>query len=220
MWTARQTAGRGRHGARWFSPPGVLTASFVLDLGETGRGAPATLLSLAAGLAVAHAVEDAVPAATVALKWPNDCLIGGRKLAGVLCETRERMDGTAAVVIGVGLNLAPRWDLDAGALPLAAGKAAPIGLDEIATPPSLATMLTALRRYLLEACGLVAAGGWPRLLPPLRARDHLAGRRVTVHSGGSTLTGCGEGLDDHGALRLRVGDRLHAIASGTVLAVG
>lgn len=219
VWTGRQTAGRGRNGATWHSPPGVLTASFVLDLGESGRAVPATLLSLAAGLAVAHAVEDLVPAARVALKWPNDCLIAGRKLAGVLTEARERGDGTPAVVIGVGLNLAPRWEQDARALPLAAGKAAPIGLDEVAAPPAVAAMLAALRRYLLEACGLIAAGGWPRLLLPLRARDALAGRRITVHAGGATLTGTGDGLDDGGALRLRLDDRVQTIASGSVLAV-
>src|SRR4051812_28776951 len=89
VWTQRQLAGRGRGSNRWFSPPGVLTASFSLTL----PGAlAARQLSLAAGLAVCHAVEDAVPRARVRLKWPNDCFLEDRKLAGVLCERPSDTD--------------------------------------------------------------------------------------------------------------------------------
>ena len=221
VWTRRQTQGRGRGGAAWYAPPGVLTASFVLDLGGTDeRQVAPTRLSLAAGLAVAHAVEDVAPAAQVAIKWPNDCYLRERKLAGLLCETRARADGGLAVVIGVGLNLAPRWDMDAAALPLATGKAAPIGLDEVGPAPAMPTMLIALRRYLLEACGLLAAGGWGRLLPPLRERDWLNGRRVTVQSGAGAVGGIARGIDDRGALLVEdAAGRQSAIASGTITEV-
>ena len=221
VWTAQQTHGRGRGGAAWYAPPGVLTASFVLDLGGADeRQVAPTRLSLAAGLAVAHAVEDVAPAAQVAIKWPNDCYLRERKLAGLLCETRARADGGLAVVVGVGLNLAPRWDMDAAALPLATGKAAPIGLDEVGVAPAMPAMLIALRRYLLEACGLLAAGGWGRLLPPLRARDWLNGRQVTVQTGAGAVSGIACGLDDQGALLIDAGGRITAIASGTVAEVG
>ena len=224
VWTTRQTHGRGRGGAAWYAPPGVLTASFVLDLGATDeRQVAPTRLSLAAGLAVAHAVEDVAPAARVAkvaIKWPNDCYLCDRKLAGLLCETRTRADGSLAVVVGVGLNLAPRWEMDAAALPLATGKAAPIGLDEVGVVPTMPAMLVALRRYLLEACGLLAAGGWERLLPPLRARDWLAGRQVTVQTGAGVVSGIARGLDDQGALRVDAGGRTIAIASGTIAEIG
>jgi len=221
VWTTRQTHGRGRGGAAWYAPPGVLTASFVLDLGGADqRQIAPTRLSLAAGLAVAHAVEDVTPAARVAIKWPNDCYLRDRKLGGLLCETRGRADGGMAVVVGVGLNLAPHWDMDAAALPLATGKAAPIGLDEIGPVPAMPAMLIALRRYLLEACGLLAAGGWERLLPPLRARDWLAGRPVTVQTGAGAVIGVARGLDAQGALLVEEDGHVIAIASGTVTAVG
>lgn len=215
VWTPRQTAGRGRGASTWHAPPGVLTASFILDLaGPDERSTvPVAQLSLAAGLAVANAVEDLVPEARVAIKWPNDVLLRDRKLAGILCETRRRDDGRAAVVVGIGLNLAPRWDLDPAALPLAVGKVAPIGLDELAAPPEVSAMLIALRRYLIEAWGLLAGRGFTPLLPVLRGRDWLAGRQVTVRSGERTLRGTARGLDATGALV--VDDEV--VASGTVL---
>jgi BirA family biotin operon repressor/biotin-[acetyl-CoA-carboxylase] ligase len=217
VWTPRQTAGRGRGASTWHAPPGVLTASFVLDLaGPDERGAvPAAQLSLAAGLAVANAVEDLVPAARIAIKWPNDVLLRERKLAGILCESRRRDDGRPAVVVGIGLNLAPRWDLAPAALPLAVSKVAPIGLDEFAPPPAEPVLLTALRRYLLEAWGLLAARGFAPLLPALRQRDWLAGRAVTVRDGERMLRGTAGGLDDRGALLVDG----TVVASGTVVEV-
>jgi BirA family biotin operon repressor/biotin-[acetyl-CoA-carboxylase] ligase len=217
VWTRRQTHGRGRGGAPWYAPPGVLTASFVLDLGGADeRSVAPTRLSLAAGLAVAHAVEDVLGGERVAIKWPNDCYLRDRKLAGLLCETRARTDGGLAVVIGVGLNLAPRWEMDARALPLAAGKAAPIGLDELGEAPAMTTMLVSLRRYLLEACGLLAAGGWGRLLGPLRQRDWLNGRSVLIQTGAGAAAGRACGIGDDGALLVDDGERVVALASGTV----
>ena len=214
VWTARQSAGRGRGSNIWYAPPGVLTASFVLDLtGPDERGVASAQLSLAAGLAVANAVEDLLPAARVAIKWPNDVLLRERKLAGILCESRRRDDGRMAVVVGIGLNLAPRRELDPASLPLAIGKLAPIGLDEVGAPPAVPVMLASLRRYLSEGWGLLAARGFAPLLPGLRQRDWLLGRAVTVRSGERILRGTARGLDDSGALL--VDDVV--VASGTVI---
>lgn len=215
VWTARQSAGRGRGNNTWYAPPGVLTASFVLDLTSLDeRGiASAAQLSLAAGLAVANAVEDLVPAARTAIKWPNDVLLRERKLAGILCESRRRDDGRMAVVVGIGLNLAPRWELDPASLPLAIGKLAPIGLDEVGSPPAVPAMLVSLRRYLSEGWGLLAGRGFAPLLPGLRQRDWLLGRSVTVRSGEHILRGTARGLHESGALL--VDEAL--VASGTVV---
>jgi BirA family biotin operon repressor/biotin-[acetyl-CoA-carboxylase] ligase len=106
----------------------VLTASFVMDLrgvDDSRPLVPSTRLSLAAGLAVAHAISDLMPQLSPRIKWPNDVLIEQRKVAGILCETRARSDGSKAAVIGIGCNLAPRWDLDHASLPLATGRMAP-----------------------------------------------------------------------------------------------
>jgi len=99
-----QTAGRGRSGRTWAQVPGKgLALSVALRLGCDLRQAGA--IPLAAGLAVVRAAHAlGVPAAR--LKWPNDVLVGGAKLAGVLCEVRRAPGGGDAVVIGIGLNVA------------------------------------------------------------------------------------------------------------------
>ncbi len=98
-----QTRGRGREGRRWESAPGLgLALSVVLHLGCDGR--QAGVIPLAAGLAVVQACHAlGVPGAR--LKWPNDVLASGAKLAGVLCEMRRAPGGGDAVVIGIGLNV-------------------------------------------------------------------------------------------------------------------
>lgn len=220
VWTTRQTAGRGQNGATWYAPPGVLTASFVLDVPSS---VPVTQLALCAGLAVAHAVEDLAPPASaekIALKWPNDCLLMGRKLAGVLCE-RPTGGGGRAVVVGIGLNLDPQWEQTPAALPLAAdARLAPASMAELGAVPAMPDMLAALRRYLLEATGLLAANGWRQVLPHLRERDGLLGRTVTVRAAGVEVTGQAEGIDDDGRLLLATADGRRSFASAHILRVG
>lgn len=212
VWTDRQTAGRGRDGRAWHSPPGVLTASFALRL-----AAGDARLAPAAGLAVAHAVEDHAPGLAVGLKWPNDVVLAGGKLAGVLCERASAQPGVA--VVGVGLNLDPRWELCPEALPLAAGRGyRPASLAEHGVaPPAPEAMLASLRRYLLEAAGMLAAGAWPALLAQLRTRDVLRGRELEIDRGGGVgLRGRGAGLDDQARLLVDDGRTVAAVASGHV----
>ncbi len=230
VWTEQQTAGRGRDGRTWRSPPGVLTASFIVDAGfpETPRHVPLTRLSLATGLAVIHAVSDFTDASILRLKWPNDVVVGSRKLAGILCETRRSPNGRHAAVIGIGCNLAPRWDQDGASLPFALGPDAPIGLDELgagmgaevqaearATPTPIA-FLIALRRYLLEAVGLLAAGTWDPLLHELRQRDSLRGTQVRLETGTGVITGTAQGFADDGALLIENAHGVRAYASGHI----
>jgi BirA family biotin operon repressor/biotin-[acetyl-CoA-carboxylase] ligase len=217
VWTQRQTAGRGRGANRWYAPPGVLTASFALHL----PGAlAARQLSLASGLAVAHAVEDLVPRARVAIKWPNDCYLDDRKLAGVLCE---RPGSSDTVVVGIGLNLDPRWDQSPEQLPFAIASTASVaeacaGEGGPAVPSALDT-LAALRRYLIEAAGLISANGWAQLMQPLRNRDWLRGKKVSVADGGTTVAGSVVGIDADGKLVLNDGPKQHKCTSGTVTVV-
>lgn len=221
VWTERQTAGRGQNGKIWHAPPGVLTASVVLDL--PGSVLPAQL-SLCAGLAVAHAIEDFAPSAHIGLKWPNDCYLLGRKVAGVLCERVLRARGPAvrdAVVVGIGLNIDPQWDQQPAALPLAAERNGVASLSELQVCPGMVAMLTTVRRYLLEATGLLAAGGWSQLLPRLRERDWLKGRFLELQVADQRVAGIADGLDGTGCLLVRSDDQTcRAIASGTVLRVG
>jgi len=222
VWTEQQTAGRGRDGRTWRSPPGVLTASFIVDAGfpETPRHVPLTRLSLATGLAVIHAVSDFTDASALRLKWPNDVVVGNRKLAGILCETRRSHGGRHAAVIGIGCNLAPRWDQDGASLPFAIGPEAPIGLDELAAELGVTAtpiaFLIALRRYLLEAVGLLAAGTWDPLLSELRQRDALRGSLVRLETGTGLVTGTAQGFADDGALLIENASGVRGYASGHI----
>ena len=210
--TPRQVAGRGQDGRRWRSPPGVFTASFVIDLPHPAAGAR---LSLAAGLAVAHLVEDLLPAARVAIKWPNDCYCDDRKLAGILCEAR--LDGGALrAVVGIGLNVDPRWEADTGFDDLARP---PISLADLGlADPGADRLIDGLRSYLLEAVGLVRAERWDPLAEQLRARDWLLARPLVVTPrGGAPIHGSGAGIDEQGRLLVALGDgRIRTVDAGHV----
>ncbi len=100
-----QTAGRGRLGRRWVCPAGLgvtVSRAFVGDAGD----ASSDRLTLHVAVAVAEAVERSadLPSGTVRIKWPNDLLVDGRKLAGILVESARLEDGAAASIVGVGIN--------------------------------------------------------------------------------------------------------------------
>jgi BirA family biotin operon repressor/biotin-[acetyl-CoA-carboxylase] ligase len=172
-----QTAGRGRRGRTWDSPPGAsLLVSVVL------RPAPA-LVTLAAGVAAAEACE-AVVGVAVGLKWPNDLLLDGAKLGGILSE----LVGDAAVV-GLGLNLA--W-----------------------APPGAAVLGSGVdRTALLDAylAGLATPGD---VLARYRRRCTTLGRRVRVELPGVSVEGVATDVDDAGRLlvdgrSIAAGDVVH-----------
>ena len=168
-----QTAGRGRQGRRWEAPAGsALLCSLVLREFDA-------LLSLRAGLAVADVAGEAAR-----VKWPNDVLVDGRKVAGVLVEGRPH-EGWAVVGIGVNVSAAP--DLpDAVAL----------GRDDVEVV--LAELLSALEARLAEPAATS--------LDALRARDALLGVRISWDGG----EGVGAGIDADGGLRVKtdVGERV------------
>lgn len=210
VWTEQQTAGRGRNGHAWQAPPGVLTASIILHhrsgfLGDAGA------IALVAGLAVALACEDLVPGLQVDLKWPNDALVNHRKLAGILCERPD----SGVVVVGIGLNIDPRWGDDHRALPVATQATS---LAEHGPPPTALAVLTRLRRYLDEGAGLLDRKGLGPLLPGLEARDALFGRVCVVATGDGEIRGIGAGIDAQGRLLLKTGQTVTPIASGHITA--
>jgi BirA family biotin operon repressor/biotin-[acetyl-CoA-carboxylase] ligase len=166
-----QTAGRGRQGRAWSAPPGrALLASLVL------RDVPA-LLTLASAVAVA---DVAGPEATI--KWPNDVLLGSRKVAGILAETRQREDWA---VLGIGINVAVRAeDLPAEL----AGRATGLGLRAADVEGVLASLLTALARRLSQDSAAILAA--------YRERDALLGRDLRTARG----NGVAAGVDDAGRL--------------------
>jgi BirA family biotin operon repressor/biotin-[acetyl-CoA-carboxylase] ligase len=178
-----QTAGRGRRGAEWRSPPGAgLWMSVVLPWPR-----PVPHVTLLVGIAVAEAIEQAAGGLRVGIKWPNDLLVGRRKLGGVLCESAG-----ASVVAGIGINLRPVPGVDrATSLEAECGKYLP--------PNNLAgSILTALRRCALDGLRLE-----PEALAYLRDRDALAGTRVDTDEHGR---GTARGIDADGALLLERAD--------------
>ena len=175
--TGLQTAGRGRQGRTWTTPPGrALLMSLVLR-------APDRMLPLAAAVAVA---ETAGPEAMI--KWPNDVLLDGRKVAGILAEARPQ-DGWA--VLGMGINVALRPDDFPEELRASAGS---LGLEPRDVEMVLERLLATLERTLaLEPAALLDA--W-------RARDALYGREVAWADG----TGRAGGIDGDGRLVVALPD--------------
>lgn len=172
-----QTAGRGRQGRTWTAPPGraILASLVVRD--------PDALLPLRAGLAVA---DLSGPRALV--KWPNDVLVDGRKVAGVLVEARPQAGWAVA---GMGVNAA----LDPADLPPELrDRAGTLGRSPHELEAALAELLAALELRLAEPAADALAA--------LRTRDALLERPVSWAGG----TGTGAGVDERGGLRVRIAD--------------
>ena len=188
----RQTGGKGRQGRAWQSPAGNLHASTLVRL-QPGDP-PAPTLALVAAVALHAAVQPHAPAARI--KWPNDLLVGGAKLAGILLERQGD-----AVIIGFGVNLAFR----------------PEGLDRpaisLAPPVEPAAFLRRLAAEFEAWLARWRAEG----LAPVRAAWLEAAHPLGTALATSEVRGLFEGLDETGALRLRLPDgALRVIHAGDV----
>ena len=188
----RQTAGRGRRGRAWMSPPGNLYASVLVR--PQCRAATAAQLGFVAALGVADAIAALAPAIMPRCKWPNDVLINGKKVCGILLETEMAGgDRPDFVIIGLGVNIAtsPR-DTPYAATSLAEEAASGIAPQTMTTAfiHRLSTWLTVWREQgfapIREAWLTRAAGLGKEILVRLE-RDTLAGRFVDLDSDGSLL---------------------------------
>ena len=182
-----QTSGRGRQGRTWAAPPGrALLCSLVIR-------DPPRLLPLAAGVAVAE-----VAGAQARVKWPNDVLIEGRKVAGILVEGRPQEHWA---VLGVGLNVALR---NSDFPPELSQRAGTLGLGPEAIEPTLTALLQALERWVQAPPAAV--------LDAVRARDALLDRSVSWADG----EGCAAGIDDDGRLVVQTATGPRALDAGEV----
>lgn len=218
--TTSQTAGRGRLGRVWVAPPGQTLAASVLLKPRLTDGQPLPLdrfgwLPLLAGLATTRAVRAVLPDTRVALKWPNDVQIEGKKVAGLLAELLPAADG---VVIGSGVNLAiPAADLPtpvSTSIGLYGG--APTG--EKLIDAVLGGYLEEMRRLYfayLSADGDAAASG---LHAAVTETCSTLGQSVRVElPGGSNLLGTATGLDSDGRLLVTPANGpVQAVAAGDV----
>jgi BirA family biotin operon repressor/biotin-[acetyl-CoA-carboxylase] ligase len=211
--TANQTAGRGRLDREWSAAPGAALAVSVFVAPARGSSSQLAWMPLLAGLAMARAVASVVPHAAVELKWPNDVLIAGRKVSGLLCEVVP--DGLG-VVIGAGINITmtPEQLPVPTATSLAIEGAAPNALHDRA----LSAYLSQLRLALTE---FARAGFDPEagLRAAVAAACSTIGRSVRVQlPGGTELFGTAIDIDASGRLVVRelAGSALTPVAAGDV----
>ncbi len=195
-----QTAGRGRLGRRWEAPLGTAILCSLLLRPDDALARPQ--LSLVAGLAVAEAIEQSTRRRS-GIKWPNDVLLEGRKVAGILAETRGE-----AVVVGLGVNVSQRLeDLPPRRCPAATSMLVATGVEHDRAPV-LAALLERLERRYEEWQG----GGLAALHADLAARDELRGRRVRVDD----LEGVAAGMDADGGLVLETAAGRRVLVAGEV----
>ena len=186
-----QTAGIGRHGHSWHSEPGAgLYLSVVLRLPETSP-----ILTLALGLAAVDAIRN-VSGVVCDLRWPNDVLAGGRKVAGIIVQMAD-----SAAIAGLGINVNHAQF--------------PPELTELATSLRIQTGLVIDKELLLESllasiddcCEILRSGGNAALLRMFStASSYVSGKRVKVDLGERTIEGVTVGLDDAGFLRVKRAD--------------
>jgi len=207
--TARhQRAGRGRRGHDWWDAPGQSLLLSVL-LRPTGPVTTAPQLSLMGGLAVADALAE-VASVAARIRWPNDLLVDGRKVCGILAEASS--DGAGRlhhVILGIGVNLAQTAFPDALAeratsLRLVTGRV-----------PDAAAVLAAVLEQFARRYDAWRAGGFTALRAAWLERSTLPGQPVRLPDGSD---GVGEDVGDDGVLRARTGDGrlVHIVSGGTV----
>ncbi|MFC0408171.1 biotin--[acetyl-CoA-carboxylase] ligase [Roseomonas elaeocarpi] len=204
----RQTAGRGQHGRSWESPPGNLYLSILLRPRESPRTLPQWGLLLAVALADTLAPLLPEPGA-LRLKWPNDLLIDGAKLAGILVEGGTDATGNPWLVVGIGVNLAAAPEVPGRAVTsMQAAGAEPQEPEAVARSLLASLDRWATRRHLDGFAAVRAA--WLARGPSLDAT-------LTVRGRNGEVSGRFQGLSEDGALLLGTGGRVHAVVAGEVL---
>jgi BirA family biotin operon repressor/biotin-[acetyl-CoA-carboxylase] ligase len=202
----RQTAGRGRAGNRWWSGTGVLTVTFAMPIEE--HLLPQQI-PLVAGLAARNSAAQLAENEEISLKWPNDLVYQGRKLAGLLCERVHRVD-----LIGLGVNL---------------------NLDPSQAPPSLRQRITSLSaiagrefdptqaliclaREIYRMLSRRGEHPFPAIIQEYDRHHALVGRRITVTASPAEgpITGLCQGLDQWGRLIVRNRSKTYRIVAGHV----
>lgn len=202
-----QSAGRGRRGDRWIAPPG---GGLCLSLGWRFDSPPPTFsaLSLVIGVAIARTLGEA-GVRDARLKWPNDVVLGGRKLAGVLIEMRSEAGGPCTTVIGLGLNVRlsaaarDRIDQPAGDVESAAGRTV--------SRNALAADLVAAMAEDIES---FSREGFERFRDRWHAFDALADAPVRLELPGRSVAGTARGVDEHGALLIEHGGARERFMAG------
>jgi BirA family biotin operon repressor/biotin-[acetyl-CoA-carboxylase] ligase len=211
VWAHQQTAGRGRSGRSWVSPPGNVYASYLVEAPIDQAAAPE------AGFVAARAVVDAIlelprhntAPPQVSCKWPNDVLIEGQKVCGILPEIATGPDGRRWIVLGIGIDIEP-VAVDNPTYPVTALK-----LHHIDSTPAHA--LTVLSRSLERWLGLWRTQGFTAIRSAWLACGPVFGAPISVDPGRGRMSGTFAGLDEDGALLLDTAGGRQRIVAGDVL---
>ena len=203
----QQTRGRGRLGRSWYSPPG---ANLYWSLLWRFPQAPAELLGLSALTAIgaAQALHQ-LDATDVKLKWPNDLLWDGRKLAGILLESNSTPSAPTSIVAGIGLNIDMPADnpIDQAWIDLR---------QALGQTPSRNAIAAALLNAIVPLYQQAAQGQWPDLLTEWARFDAYQDQTVQLRSPQQTLHGIARGIDKSGALIFETDQGIQTFTSGEV----
>ncbi|MBN1538956.1 MAG: biotin--[acetyl-CoA-carboxylase] ligase [Candidatus Thermoplasmatota archaeon] len=204
-----QTGGRGRMGRRFHSPEGGLYMSLVLRPSLPPQ--EISLLPLLAGLAVSKSISATILLPTT-LKWPNDVLLDGRKVSGILVESSIKGDDLEYAVIGVGINA----NFSSAELPDELRSSAGTLMDATGSVVDLEELFHNLASFFEMLYDRFRNGDAVSLLEEWTERSETIGRDVRVRTGSGDITGTALGLDQTGALLLSVDGVLQRIDTGDV----
>jgi BirA family biotin operon repressor/biotin-[acetyl-CoA-carboxylase] ligase len=202
-----QTSGYGRRGTRWESGMGDVAATFLFD-----PGAPAEKcgqLSFVAALAVADAIAMFAPSAGLTLKWPNDVLANGAKIAGILLELVGGSRGPRAVTLGIGVNIVTK--LEEAQYPTARL------LDFRAEAPAALDVVNVLDRAFDARRRTWTNEGFAPIRAAFLARAARLGKKIRIQLPDETLEGVFEGIDSDGALVLSSDGSQRIVAAAAIL---
>ncbi len=206
----RQTRGRGRLGRTWHSPAG-LGLYFSLILRPSLPFAKVPALSLVAALSICRALEHSGEVEAM-IKWPNDCLLGGKKAAGILVELSAELDRVSYAILGIGINInheardfPSRLRSQATSLAIAKGQRADRAALLRFFLADFEKTYNNFHRYGLRFLG-----------PELVSRSVVLGKKISINLGKKRITGTALGFDENGALRLRDKEGVKTIAAGEV----
>lgn len=202
----RQTSGYGRRGRAWSQDLGDLAATWLAPAPQPIE--TAGQLSFVVALAVSDALAQAAPGAEIALKWPNDVLIGGAKAAGLLLELWTASGRASAVGIGVGVNVVSRPE----GMPYPTARL----LDVAAKAPSPEELVVTIDAALDQWRRMWARDGFAPVRAAWIARAHGLGGPIRVRLPDAELDGDFVDVDDDGALVLQCGEARRRISAGEV----
>lgn len=208
-----QTKGRGRMGRGWYSPPKLgLWMSLILRPDIPPFKAPG--LSICAGLALAQAIGS-LTGMDAKIKWPNDCLINGRKVGGILLELSAELDRINFVIVGIGVNVNHlSGDFPKRLSPVATSIRMEWG-KEVSRIKLLTLFLKEFEAIYLD----FKKNGLAPQRQLIKKFSSLLGKKVAVRFGKEKIEGVAEDIDDNGSLVIRAGKRKRVVRAGEVTMV-